>query len=229
MAVQLPLTDQTTQMKLQEGFRFSPTDNKLLNYLYRKIAGVEYGVKIIEDIELYKVDQWNLPSKALFGEKEWYFFCRRYRKYQNGTRPNRMTNSGYWKATGTDKDIVSWNRKRGVKTAMVFYTDNSPTGEKSDWIMHEYRLTEHLAVDNNSSMVDDWVLCRIYQKKASEKMTRDEEYGVHNGTVNGRDGRCNHWTVTVKAYEIDGAVEQRIRTVACFLKIDGEETRVPIV
>jgi hypothetical protein len=78
----------------------------------------------------------------MFGEREWYFFSPRERKYPNGARPNRAAVSGYWKATGTDKPIVAaaTGRGIGVKKALVFYRGKPPKGEKTDWIMHEYRL-----------------------------------------------------------------------------------------
>ena len=79
-------------------------------------------------------------GKAIFGEKEWYFFSPRDRKYPNGSRPNRVAGSGYWKATGTDKVITTEGRKVGIKKALVFYVGKAPKGSKTDWIMHEYRL-----------------------------------------------------------------------------------------
>ena len=90
-----------------------------------------------------------LSAKATFGEKEWYFFSPRDRKYPNGARPNRAAASGYWKATGTDKTIVTSlqggaQESVGVKKALVFYKGRPPKGVKTNWIMHEYRL-----VDNN--------------------------------------------------------------------------------
>ena len=81
-------------------------------------------------------------EKAEFGENEWYFFTPRDRKYPNGVRPNRATVSGYWKATGTDKAIYSGAKYVGVKKALVFYKGRPPKGIKTDWIMHEYRLTD---------------------------------------------------------------------------------------
>lgn len=137
-----------------------------MQYLCRKVAGHHFPLQIIGDVDLYKFDPWDLPSKALFGEKEWYFFSPRDRKYPNGSRPNRVAGSGYWKATGTDKIITTEGRKVGIKKALVFYVGKAPKGTKTNWIMHEYRLSESPR-KNGSSKLDDWVLCRIYKKNSS--------------------------------------------------------------
>lgn len=76
---------------------------------------------------------------SLYGEKEWYFFSPRDRKYPNGSRPNRAAGTGYWKATGADK-AVGKPKTLGIKKALVFYAGKAPRGVKTNWIMHEYRL-----------------------------------------------------------------------------------------
>ncbi|EEF28468.1 NAC domain-containing protein JA2L [Ricinus communis] len=158
--------DPLTQLSLPPGFRFYPTDEELLvQYLCRKVAGHQFSLQIIGEIDLYKFDPWVLPSKAIFGEKEWYFFSPRDRKYPNGSRPNRVAGSGYWKATGTDKVITTEGRKVGIKKALVFYVGKAPKGTKTNWIMHEYRLLES-SRKNGSTKLDDWVLCRIYKKNS---------------------------------------------------------------
>ncbi|KAK8622756.1 hypothetical protein V6N13_117658 [Hibiscus sabdariffa] len=162
----VPETDLLAQLSLPPGFRFYPTDEELLvQYLFRKVAGHHFSLQIIAEIDLYKFDPWVLPSKALFGEKEWYFFSPRDRKYPNGSRPNRVAGSGYWKATGTDKIITSEGRKVGIKKALVFYVGKAPKGTKTNWIMHEYRLIG-TSRKNGSTKLDDWVLCRIYNKNS---------------------------------------------------------------
>ncbi|XP_010438620.1 PREDICTED: NAC domain-containing protein 72-like [Camelina sativa] len=161
--------DPLAQLSLPPGFRFYPTDEELLvQYLCRKVAGYHFSLQVIGDIDLYKFDPWDLPSKALFGEKEWYFFSPRDRKYPNGSRPNRVAGSGYWKATGTDKIITSDGRRVGIKKALVFYAGKAPKGTKTNWIMHEYRLIEH-SRSHGSSKLDDWVLCRIYKKTSGSQ------------------------------------------------------------
>ncbi|KAK1430988.1 hypothetical protein QVD17_14155 [Tagetes erecta] len=167
----VPLMDPMTQLNLPPGFRFFPTDEELMvQYLCPKVAGNDRPLQIIGDVNLYKFDPWELPSKAMFGEKEWYFFSPRDRKYPNGSRPNRVSGSGYWKATGTDKVIMSEGRKVGIKKALVFYVGKAPKGSKTNWIMHEYRLSEP-SKNKNNSWLDDWVLCRIYEKNSSVEKT----------------------------------------------------------
>jgi len=81
---------------------------------------------------------------AAIGEKEWYFYVPRDRKYRNGDRPNRVTTSGYWKATGADRMIRTENfRSIGLKKTLVFYSGKAPKGIRTSWIMNEYRLPQH--------------------------------------------------------------------------------------
>lgn len=100
------------------------------------------------------------------GEKEWYFFSLRDRKYPTGLRTNRATEAGYWKTTGKDKEIFRGSALVGMKKTLVFYRGRAPKGEKTNWVMHEYRM------DNNNKLIatkEEWVVCRIFQKTATVK------------------------------------------------------------
>lgn len=167
---------------LPPGFRFHPTDEELIMfYLRNQALSKPCPVSIIPEVDIYKFDPWELPEKTEFGEKEWYFFTPRDRKYPNGVRPNRAAVSGYWKATGTDKAIYSGSKYVGVKKALVFYKGRPPKGIKTDWIMHEYRMNESRsqpAKKIGSMRLDDWVLCRIYKKKSSEKPLEQREENI---------------------------------------------------
>ncbi|KAG6398545.1 hypothetical protein SASPL_140010 [Salvia splendens] len=169
------------QLNLPAGFRFHPTDDELVvHYLCRKCAGQPISVPIVAEIDLYKFDPWQLPEMALYGEKEWYFFSPRDRKYPNGSRPNRAAGTGYWKATGADKPVGK-PKTLGIKKALVFYAGKAPKGVKTNWIMHEYRLAnvDRSAGKRSNLRLDDWVLCRIYNKKR----TLEKHYNVDEKEV----------------------------------------------
>ncbi|XP_020598301.1 NAC domain-containing protein 68-like [Phalaenopsis equestris] len=165
--------DAEAELNLPPGFRFHPTDEELVvHYLCRKAAHPRLPripVPIIAEVDLYKYEPWDLPDMAMFGTKEWYFFTPRDRKYPNGSRPNRAAGRGYWKATGADKPVAPQGSGRavGIKKALVFYDGKAPKGIKTDWIMHEYRLADvnRSAKGSGSLRLDDWVLCRLYNKK----------------------------------------------------------------
>ncbi|KAJ6423577.1 hypothetical protein OIU84_024532 [Salix udensis] len=100
------------------GFRFHPTDEELVGfYLKRKIQQRCLPIELIKQVDIYKYDPWDLPKElATTGEKEWYFYCPRDRKYRNSARPNRVTGAGFWKATGTDRPIYSGDGTRAITT-----------------------------------------------------------------------------------------------------------------
>lgn len=76
-------------------------------------------------------------------QNEWYFFSHKDKKYPTGTRTNRATIAGFWKATGRDKAVHLGNSKQiGMRKTLVFYVGRAPHGQKTDWIMHEYRLED---------------------------------------------------------------------------------------
>lgn len=153
------------EIDLPPGFRFHPSDEELITYyLMNKISDSNnFTARAIGDVDLNKSEPWDLPGKAKMGEKEWYFFSLRDRKYPTGVRTNRATNSGYWKTTGKDKEIFNNSSELvGMKKTLVFYRGRAPRGEKTNWVMHEYRI--HSKSSYRTQKQDEWVVCRVFQK-----------------------------------------------------------------
>ncbi|KAL3640560.1 hypothetical protein CASFOL_015528 [Castilleja foliolosa] len=158
-------------MELPPGFRFHPTDEELITqYLSKKVVDADFIAVAIGEVDMNKVEPWDLPWRAKLGEKEWYFFCVRDKKYPTGLRTNRATVSGYWKATGKDKEIYRGKTLVGMKKTLVFYRGRAPKGEKSNWVCHEYRLEGKLSLQNlPKSTKNDWVISRVFQKTSGGK------------------------------------------------------------
>lgn len=152
---------------LPPGFRFHPTDEELITYyLTPKVSNTNFASRAIADVDLNKCEPWDLPAKASMGEKEWYFFSLRDRKYPTGIRTNRATEAGYWKTTGKDKEIYRAGILVGMKKTLVFYKGRAPKGEKSNWVMHEYRLETKLSFKPKK---EEWVVCRVFKKSSAVK------------------------------------------------------------
>lgn len=158
---------------LPPGFRFHPMDEELVTYyLTQKVRDSSFSCRAIAEVDLNKCEPWDLPEKAKMGEKEWYFFSLRDRKYPTGTRTNRATEAGYWKATGKDREIYRGksNTLVGMKKTLVFYKGRAPKGEKTNWVMHEYRLDGKFSYyDLPKTAKDEWVVTRIFQKSSGAK------------------------------------------------------------
>lgn len=161
-------------LRLPPGFRFHPTDEELVvQYLKRKVFSCPLPASIIPDFDVCKSDPWDLPGDW---EQERYFFSTREVKYPNGNRSSRATGSGYWKATGIDKQIASCRGRQlvGMKKTLVFYKGKAPHGSRTDWIMHEYRLANAPTSQHPPNNNQNWVLCRVFLKKRPGKK-EDEE------------------------------------------------------
>ncbi|XP_020577886.1 NAC domain-containing protein 14-like [Phalaenopsis equestris] len=150
------------------GFRFRPTDEELINhYLKRKINGrTKADSAIIPEVDVCKCEPWSEKSLIKSEDPEWFFFAPKDRKYRNGRRANRATEAGYWKATGKDRSIKTRAQSPitiGMKKTLVFYRGRAPSGQRTGWIMHEYRTVEPDF---------DWghfVLCRLFKKPEPEE------------------------------------------------------------
>ncbi|KAK9168575.1 hypothetical protein Syun_000715 [Stephania yunnanensis] len=167
---------------LAPGFRFHPTDEELISYyLKRKICNKPFRFDTISEIDIYKYEPSDLPGLSLLRSRdlEWYFFSALDRKYGNGSKTNRATNEGYWKTTGKDRSVRSIRRGDlvvGMKKTLVYHKGRAPRGERTNWVMHEYRIMDE-ALEKGGVVQDGLVLCRVFQKSGSGPKN-GEQYGA---------------------------------------------------
>ncbi|XP_019702044.1 NAC domain-containing protein 100 [Elaeis guineensis] len=158
---------------LPPGFRFYPSDEELVcHYLHKKVANEKVSGGTLVEVNLHTREPWELPEVAKLSANEWYFFSFRDRKYATGSRTNRATKSGYWKATGKDRTIYepATHAIVGMRKTLVFYRGRAPNGIKTGWVMHEFRL-ENL----HAPPKEDWVLCRVFHKKKGDAVNHSLE------------------------------------------------------
>ncbi|KAK3413833.1 NAC domain-containing protein 37 isoform X2 [Eucalyptus grandis] len=159
---------ETMESCVPPGFRFHPTDEELVGYyLRKKVASQKIDLDVIRDIDLYRIEPWDLQERCRIGyeeQNEWYFFSHKDKKYPTGTRTNRATIAGFWKATGRDKAVYDKAKLIGMRKTLVFYRGRAPNGQKSDWIMHEYRLESD---ENGPPQEEGWVVCRAFKKRTT--------------------------------------------------------------
>ncbi|CAA7407466.1 unnamed protein product [Spirodela intermedia] len=168
------------------GFRFHPTDEELvLYYLKRRICRRRIQMDMIGEVDVYKCEPWELPEKSILktGDKQWYFFSPRDRKYPNGWRSNRATKTGYWKTTGKDRPISHSSRLVGMKKTLVFYHGRAPKGERTNWVMHEYTMDEQ-ELSNVRKAQDSFAVYKVYEKSGP---------GPRNGEQYGAPFREEEW------------------------------------
>ncbi|KAG9132995.1 hypothetical protein Leryth_015378 [Lithospermum erythrorhizon] len=156
---------------LPPGFRFHPTDEEIITcYLKEKVINNKFSAQAIGEVDLNKCEPWDLPKKAKMGEKEYFFFVLRDRKYPTGMRTNRATESGYWKATGKDKEIFKGKGNLvGMKKTLVFYKGRAPKGEKTNWVMHEFRLEGIFSYHSLPKAKEEWVVSKVFHKMAPKR------------------------------------------------------------
>ncbi|KAG6509087.1 hypothetical protein ZIOFF_034478 [Zingiber officinale] len=166
---------------LPPGFKFYPSDEELVcYYLQKKVACDRVSTGTLVEVDLHTQEPWELPDIAKLSVDEWYFFNFRDRKYATGSRANRATRSGYWKATGKDRTIydpATHATVVGMRKTLVFYMGRAPNGTKTNWVMHEFRLESPLA----PPVKEDWVLCRVFHKKKGVE-NNEQEYNNNNNS-----------------------------------------------
>ncbi|KAH7554107.1 hypothetical protein ACOSP7_028887 [Xanthoceras sorbifolium] len=189
------------------GFRFYPTEEELVSfYLHNKLEGNREDLnrlmgRVIPVVNIYHYNPWDLPQFSEYlchrDPEQWFFFIPRQESEARGGRPNRLTTTGYWKATGSPGYVYSSNRPIGEKRTMVFYNGRAPSGSKTEWKMNEYKAIDGEASSSTAAippvMRQEFSLCRVYKKsKCLRAFDRRPPAGVVIGEPIVRTQQAHH-------------------------------------
>ncbi|KAK3029298.1 hypothetical protein RJ639_040134 [Escallonia herrerae] len=142
--------------RLPTGFRFDPTDDKVLIYLSCKVSGKplpSHGSVTEGDIYDEKQLHQIFSQIKREGGRPEYFFTQLKKKGKEGCKRFDRTvgNNDNWHATHTKKILDESGKKvSGFLKSFVFKED-----EKDHWNMDEFSLPNK----------NDYVLCRIKNNK----------------------------------------------------------------
>ncbi|XP_019184369.1 PREDICTED: NAC domain-containing protein 37-like [Ipomoea nil] len=143
--------DSGDSIRIPLGYRFYPTDEELINhFLRRKIEDPSFFTTDIEVVDLNSSE-----SGVHVGERKRFFFCRRdmIMKYATGQI------QGFWESTGEDREIFKGKALIGMKETMIFYRGRAPSAERTNWVMHEYRLEDDNLPQNAKN---EWVIREFF-------------------------------------------------------------------
>ncbi|XP_075107199.1 NAC domain-containing protein 1-like [Nicotiana tabacum] len=165
-------------LKLEEGFRFRPTDSEGLMFLLRFVAGQEMHDSgfITTNVDVYgKQEPWEIYDNGVpCGDDDestnYRYFITKLKKKSNARYHRSVGNKGTWKQDNKGKPVHYINTSSvvniGSKTNLsyknkVFYPEDQKDGH---WLMKEYELSK-VILHKFDQDCRDYVLCAIKKLK----------------------------------------------------------------
>ncbi|KAK6153515.1 hypothetical protein DH2020_013154 [Rehmannia glutinosa] len=168
---------------LPPGFRFHPTDEELITYyLSNKVSDFEFSARAVADVDL--------NNQSLNGRKRMVFFQPERQKVPYWTEDQSSNRSRLLENNRQRQGDLPGNVLVGMKKTLVFYRGRAPKGEKTNWVMHEYRLENKLAFKPTK---EEWVVCRVFEKSSTVKKPHQQQTP---SSPPSQDSPCDDTTTT---------------------------------
>lgn len=93
----------------------------------------------------------------------------------------------------------------GYRKTLVFYRGRAPLGDRTDWVMHEYRLSDDLSL-GSSSFQGPFALCRVIKKNENGQKMNDhgepkaKRVGSSSSNVDFTSTRASNEPISISNY-----------------------------
>ncbi|KAL2471786.1 NAC transcription factor 29-like [Abeliophyllum distichum] len=132
------------------------TDEEVVLFLDKCTLGLPLPTNVIDYINPFQYKPSVLPDEI------WFLVP---------SSETKETDCGFWKSIGDDCEIYSNSSISGWRTTLEFFEGQAPHGQRTDWLMQEYRVTQK-ALCNKSKTKESKSLCRVFF--CSERSPRNE-------------------------------------------------------
>ncbi|XAR61799.1 hypothetical protein NMG60_11016317 [Bertholletia excelsa] len=137
------------------------TDQQIIMALEKLKQGHSVGENVTADINPYQHEPSNLPVDI------WYF---------TSSEQKKDSEHGFWKAKGDACKIFTNSSIDGWRKTLEFYNGQAPYGQRTNWLMQEYRVTQKgLRIGGNLKDM----LCRVFQ--STSEVISDQDLSLKLG------------------------------------------------
>ncbi|KAK7395955.1 hypothetical protein VNO78_16594 [Psophocarpus tetragonolobus] len=165
--------------KLPVGYRFDPTDDVLAGYyLWKKILGQPIPNDLIQDCDVYQTVPWELPGGGQhLNWHRFFFYDVRANVFENPDERN--AGNGQWRTLEKGQHVELSNNLQvaGKKNILVFWKPRGNRLVKTNWFMHEFRLS----FKPQPSKMSFLTVCRIFEEGRRTKRAKSSNVEAVTG------------------------------------------------
>ncbi|KAF7141707.1 hypothetical protein RHSIM_Rhsim06G0036400 [Rhododendron simsii] len=132
------------------------TDEQICMCLEGLKKGSSIPENVLTDFNPYQHSPSNLPGEV------WYFMPAEQEKHSE---------HGSWNARGEADQIFGNSSITGWRTTLEFYAGQAPHGQRTNWVMQEYRVYPKGHCSNGNSKVSG-LLCRVFLSGPNPEVQR---------------------------------------------------------
>ncbi|KAE9457066.1 hypothetical protein C3L33_11023, partial [Rhododendron williamsianum] len=132
------------------------TDEEIFMSLESLTKGSFFPENVLTDVNPYQHRPSNLPGDL------WYFMW---------AEQEKDSEHGSWNARGEANQIFGNSSITGWRTTLEFYEGQAPHGQRTNWVMQEYRINPKGPRSNGNSKVSG-LLCRVFLSGPNPEVRR---------------------------------------------------------